>query len=143
MLRPLLIALPLLTGCKAVSELTLTLFIDDSALITVEEFPAQALVDYAGGQKIHSLQICTYEDQDFLEATFDPVLYRGCRSATTVRAVLVPLDVPADDCEHGKVENTIDALPAEADWLGYGEKVVFDTDACGVIQSTSLTIEAF
>lgn len=141
MLRPLSFAL--IAGCNSPSELTLTLFVDDSALVTVETFPVQALVDFGGDQKIHALHICTYEDQDFLQATFEPVLYRGCRSATTVRGVLVPLELDGADCEHGKVVKELDALPPEAEWLGYGEKVVFDSDICGVIQDTSLTIEAY
>lgn len=132
----------LLGGCSRASELTLTVFVDDSALRTAT-FPAAAMVDYAGGQKIHALHICDYQDQDFLEATFNPVLYRGCRSATTVRGVLVPLDIAPEDCEQGNVDTTLDALPPEADWLGYGERVVFDSDACGVIQDASLTIEVF
>ena len=127
-------------GCTPSSILTLTVNVSGDALAQVEDFPVQVQVDFANDERILSLEICEFAGGDFLEATLDPETYQGCRGATTVRAVLVPLDRACDQGHIGRID---DALLPDDTWYGYGERVVFDSDACGVEQATVLAIDPY
>lgn len=134
--------LPLLAlgACTPSSLLTLTLNVDGDVLRQVEDFPVQVLVDFANGESLLALQLCSFGGEDFVEATLEAETYKGCRGPTTVSAVVVPLETA---CETGRVNRAVDAFPAEDAWYGYGERVVFDSNVCGVEQDAVLGIDPF
>ena len=128
-----------LVACTPTSELTLRVIVDDAALEAVE-LPSRVIVDYDNGE-YRSIDLCEYDGQEFLEVDLPAVAYKECRTATTIRGVLVHHDEAVSACITGRLSERHDSFPDQAAWAGYGEAVVFETQTCGVIQEATLTVD--
>lgn len=125
-------------ACRPTSLLELDLFINSDAL-DVSTAPAAVYIDYGEGRFPLAISLCEWPEGQYQEASLDPVEFPACPETLTIVAAIAPFP-EGNTCNQG-AELPLAPVPEDT-WFASGSVEAFATDACSVIETHQLVIEA-